>query len=891
MLVADGVLVRREHDLSGLEFEVVEDVINLARNEAMSDQLSSILLSLSHLSGDVSHMTATMNRKMERLLEKLPEASRGGQRLMLASTNFGSRLYTILRQFLLSLKIDAAVQHGVLAIQEGRKPVFVLEQTMETMLREALSLDVQEEPGSEDADPAALDFSSLYGKTVESLTFRQLLHRVLEKILIVTERNDYGSVQRRPAISLVETEEEREGFMAYVDAVREEINRFPDLPVSPLDTIIAKIEEAGFSCGEISGRGLGVRPTSEEGKMQVVAIVNNRLQTIHQFNNGEIDAVILTRAGSTGLSLHASEKFHDQRQREMIEVQIPNNVAERIQFFGRVKRKGEVIGPRIKTISSALPSEARPLAMQNAKLRKLSANTQSNRQNAAEIEDIPDILNSVGNKLAFNFLSNNPDIAKTLDIDLDFEEDSRKDECWFITKLTGRIALLPITQQKRIYEELTSEFKAFIRDADVKGANPFKSSVLDYKAKVVGRSLYSGVEQAHYRSEFDKPVYISTLEWEEVMAPVRATGLSAMVEAGILNLLEDRRVKPHSTQKNRIDVTDMIETLNNRFEEIMSTTMAATKKKFKSVREALNDKDPNAIKTANAKRLALIQAVRDILPGNVIEFMLGPGEHARGVVTAVLYPKPGEEHLAGQYSVRVLRPGMEHNDLLSFNMLIDDGYSKEHYLDKTYVAPEAVFNAAPSGLVTMNRTILDGNLFKAAQIAAAARFGRAAVFTDENGVNRRAIMLYSGVTMQDLMNKPVRIDNPGIAARLIRTDQQIALSTDADMFSETAAIIRYRGGEFHLSINGTKLHGGKYFTNHDLIAEVGAFSGSRAQMRASFSPEKLEKVLSVLAKMGCAFYVPAEHREHVNELEAQQVQDRKINVRHNAESTRQKMVA
>jgi hypothetical protein len=896
MLVADGVLVRREHDLSGLEFEVVEDSINLARNEVLSDKLSNVLLSMSHLSGDVENMASAMNRKMERLLEKLPEASRKGKRLALSSTNFGSRLYTIIRQFLLAITVDAAVEHGVRAIKEGRKPVFVLEQTMETMLRETLSGDILMEPGDEeDADPATFDFSALYGQTVDGLTFRHLLHRVLDKILIVTERSDYGTVNRRPAISLVEDEEERENFKNYVKALWVEIDEFPDLPVSPLDTIISKIEDAGFTCGEISGRSLGVKPIGNEGKMTVVSVTTNRLQTIHRFNNGELDGVILTRAGSTGLSLHSSEKFQDQRQRQLIEVQIPNNVAERIQFFGRVKRKGEVIPPGIKTISSGLPCQARPLAMQNAKLRKLSANTQSNRQNAAEIEDIPDILNTVGNRLAFDFLCNNPEIARTLNINLDVEEGSHAsmDECWFITKLTGRISLLPIVEQKRIYDELTSEFQAFIRDADSKGVNPFKSKVLDYKAKVVDRSLYSGVEQTHYQSEFDRPVFISTLEWEEVLSPVRATGLAAMVSAGEMNLLEDRRVsRPlHPTEIHRFDVSAMIEAVNDRFESIMETTLTTMGKDFETIREALNHKDHNAIKSANAKRMAIIETLRDILPGNVIEFSTGPGELARGVVTSVVYPPSGKEHLAGQYAVKIQRPGVENLDLLSFNMLIADGYSKEHYLDSTFTPAETVFNSAPSGKVTMNRTILDGNLFKAAQIASSSGLGRAAVFTDENGVNRRAIMLYHGVTMRDLMDKPVRIDNAAIASRLILDDRQVQLSTDPDFYRETAAIIRNRGADFTLTVTGTKINGGKFFTSRDLKEVVGSFSGSRASMRAIFPPAKLPETLSILAQMGCAFYVPPDYRDKVNTLEAQQMEERQRARQRERKEPAPKMVA
>ncbi|MGX8249814.1 strawberry notch C-terminal domain-containing protein, partial [Escherichia coli] len=90
----------------------------------------------------------------------------------------------------------------------------------------------------------------------------------------------------------------------------------------------------------------------------------------------------------------------DQRQRVMIELQSAADVNKRVQFFGRVNRKGQVNEPIIATISSGLPGEARPIAMQNAKLRKLSANTTSNQDNAALDDDIPDFLNKLGDRIA-----------------------------------------------------------------------------------------------------------------------------------------------------------------------------------------------------------------------------------------------------------------------------------------------------------------------------------------------------------------------------------------------------------------------------------------------------------------------------------------------------------
>src|SRR5690606_16870688 len=67
----------------------------------------------------------------------------------------------------------------------------------------------------------------------------------------------------------------------------------------------------------------------------------DRNETISRFNSGAVDMLVITKAGSTGISLHASTRFKDRRRRMLIELEIPSNVVERIQFWGRVIRRGQ----------------------------------------------------------------------------------------------------------------------------------------------------------------------------------------------------------------------------------------------------------------------------------------------------------------------------------------------------------------------------------------------------------------------------------------------------------------------------------------------------------------------------------------------------------------------
>jgi hypothetical protein len=879
MLVEDGVLVRREHDLSKLEFITHEDTAHLQENEQLSDKLSEILLSMSHLSGDVRNMTAQMNKEFKKALEKLPEELREGSRISVSSVNFGSRLYNILRQFLLSIKVAETADQAVRSLKEGRKPVIIVEQTMETILKEVIYMD-----RDLDEETDTMKGDAINDLEIPQLTFRDLLSRMLEKITVITKQDDYGSVEKRSAESYLKTEQEVEAWAQSLAHMRGLIADFPELDISPLDSLRYAIKKAGFSCGEISGRSLQLEPNSVDNNVKVLPRIDDRLQTNFAFNNGDLDAIILTRAGSTGLSLHSSAKFADQRQREIIELQIANDVNNRMQFYGRVNRKAQVNTPIIRTLSSGLPSETRILAMQNVKLRKLSANTQSNRENAAELSDIPDILNSIGNKICFRFLENNPSVSHLLDIPVDdemLEKSTSADDAWFANKLTGRIALLPIKQQKEIYEQIFEEYNTYLMEMETLGKNPFKTKIYDLKAKVINRELFEGAERQQYDSAFDRPVYVSTLEWTEDVDPIRFQNIVNQVNRNLEWLAEKETrvvVTPvRDKSQFRYDTTGLKDIVKARFNEAGEKAFENIKKDFGehgTIHDAVGASKPNAVKNIHDRAMWLVGAIDNITPGKMIEINIPDTEPLNGTVVSIKYPDMGREHLLGQYHCFIAVPGKPTPDKYTFNML-SNNYISTQFLDKTYRPAKEVYDTAPQGMITKVRTILDGNLFRAAQIAVSCKMGRAAIFTDENGISRRAIMLSSMVNRDMLQATECRIDRAETAKQLFELEGRgLTLKTEPKENKTIGASISKEDQGYSITVNGKKMYGEKYYANDELIDVAGSFSGNRTYMKARFSDEMLEEVLTVMEKMGCAFYAPAKFRDQVNDLLAQENQVR-----------------
>src|SRR3546814_17013753 len=122
-----------------------------------------------------------------------------------------------------------------------------------------------------------------------------------------------------------------------------------------------------LSIKEISGRTYQLDPIDPDN-ITGLARVSKRskkktdiMQAVAEFNSGDCDALIINVAAATGLSMHASPRFKNTQQRELLEFQIPENPTVRVQLYGRVNRFDQVIPPRISILTSGFYCETRPL--------------------------------------------------------------------------------------------------------------------------------------------------------------------------------------------------------------------------------------------------------------------------------------------------------------------------------------------------------------------------------------------------------------------------------------------------------------------------------------------------------------------------------------------------
>jgi len=452
-LAQTGQLVRRERSFEGISILNFIDDRNQLYQEQICDDVTEVLRAI--FKADMAYH----QEDFETLRLQYKKRS-----IKIYHHKFSAIVHNIVKQFLLALKSDAAADCAIEALGRGEKPIVALESTMGAFLDSYVSAENLTE-----------------GELLDKLSWSTILRRALDRTLHYTVKTPMGNDRQEfPRHRLyVETEAK------YREAERLLDNLAVTLPVSPIDWIRTRITQAGFTVAEITGRSYRI---NYAGPVPVLSSVpaserKDRVQTGSLFNNGGVDCLILNQAGSTGISLHASDKFKDQQQRHMIVAQPAGDVNVFMQILGRSNRTGQMVLPRYTMLSLAIPAEIRPAISLAKKLKSLNANTSSNTRSAMSIE-APDMMNKYGDKIVAEWLHENEQIARLMGLTMDkSEEEGGTPEEDLARTATGRSALLPVKEQREFMETITESYTDYIAYLDETGQNDLEPKTYDFDAE------------------------------------------------------------------------------------------------------------------------------------------------------------------------------------------------------------------------------------------------------------------------------------------------------------------------------------------------------------------------------------------------------------------------
>lgn len=330
---------------------------------------------------------------------------------------FGSTLNRLNRTLLLLGKIPATIDEVVHHVKENRKCVITLDSTLEAMIDLLIT-------------------ENEYHDIKMSLLLKRLVKDVVDEYV----NHSSNAIKNK-----------YEKLMSLID-------EYPDLDVDFIDKIKSKLKQQNIETLEISGRTNRLTETPNGYKYETLPVEDKHF-VIGKFNNEEqYQCIIITRAGSTGISLHASDKFKDQRQRVLIEPQITSRVKTRKQFWGRIARRGEVVEGLFVSLVSNIPFEKRIVALEEMKLAKMRAYVGSDYEtDSLEFDYYNDFIN----KIVYDYLSKNINIAKKLGISL-----YRQDYMYFIDSLLKRSIFLTNEEQNDVFDFIDSGFSVYKKTSD-----------------------------------------------------------------------------------------------------------------------------------------------------------------------------------------------------------------------------------------------------------------------------------------------------------------------------------------------------------------------------------------------------------------------------------------
>lgn len=912
MLAADGKLIRREHDLSGIIYRTVIDEKREARNLEWAKAFGSVMSALTYLSGEVSEQVRKQNeaygeqhKQVQQAAARAKSSGKGANSIPAQGvqyTNFSSKFYNITRVFLMAINADHSADLALEALAAGRKPILAVENTLDSVLKELVDGVDAESEDLPDASPAQLTGTSALNPQKSLLAaegpnangFVALGRRVGFKDILLAYVDSLFEARLQTKVGAKVTESKRISLLTpELEEARNEIRKLveamPEIPLSPLDHVRAILKERGYTVGEISGRKYQLVET-EDGNHAVARYPSRKRQNVvREFNDGTLDVGILSLAGSYGISMHASSGFADQRQRELIEMQRPRSTTNLKQIRGRVTRKGSVNDPMVTSPSSGLPAEARLLAMQNSAFRKMSANTSGSADNASLKEDVPDLLNRIGNEVAFRWMEANPKVSSIIGYKIGEVNEATvsMDNTKFIDLLTARLVMLDPALQFKVWEELTAEYKAVIEQYELEGSNPLQAATLDLRAATTSELTLQ--EATGRQSVFDGPVVAREITYEydlpalerDVLLEAAAKGRAALVESHGQNFAQ--AISANIKQKALEALPDLLPS------------------RFSTIEEALADANKNAVKNALLRYEWFEREVLDVTPGSVINYResdnaggvsSGDGDAYESVfVTGWKLPK-GNDLALSEFKIQGISLKTRKPVEMSMSAWnTRQGKSTSYTYDPANPYPpgnmaEVFFKRAQlPQRGTQSRMVLTGNIYRAAEMADSQRTGASVSYSDANGTWHHGILLPKGFTLANVNLLPVVVGDADtlIAALAGRGpgDHPFNVTDDtrSDINSKRTYLVAGRPGALEIFLTGDKAN---WLSANKQVREClvgGTFTQSRTSSRARVRPGREAEFLTAFmnaanaaqAQVVLPGHMRAWHNKHLASIHAPKV--------------------
>ena len=579
-----GQMIRRERDMTGvtIDWKAIDDPEVVAEQREQYDSIIGLFNDI--INFQRTYVSAYVDRRNEELAEVQSSMGikRGTEALGIKNQPFASKAFNTVQQVLLSLKAKSAAERAIEYLKQGMKPVIALNNTNESQTG---NLALGEEMDAPDLGTS--------------------LKKGLEGTLRYTSKNAKDESESG-YINLSDLGADAvEAYHALEEKIRKTST---GLSLSPIDVIKNELTKAGYKVGELTGRQTEFVYNENGTVTKVKRADTDKKKLAREFNDGQIDALILNKSAATGISLHASSKYADQRKRVMIVAQQQLDVNDEVQMRGRIDRTGQVARGAYEYVVSLIPAEQRLLMMFKAKLKSLDANTTSSQKSKFNEMEVADITNKYGDKVVKEYMAEHLDLyarmadpfgwEKSYGADLSAVDpqklvassDGMSSEAGGdASKLLGRMALLKVKEQEKMLQEIGDLYAAEIQRLNEMGENDLEITELPLKAKTINKGIWKEGSEPGGDNAFADNTYVEKVNMAVLKKPMKAEEVKKAQDGLTGNRSWDEYRKEKITAAKEYFDNKIAEATEKYEERAVKTATKAKEKYIKDAKKAQKD--------------------------------------------------------------------------------------------------------------------------------------------------------------------------------------------------------------------------------------------------------------------------------------------------------------
>ena len=885
-----GQMIRRERDMTGvtIDWKAIDDPERVQEQREQYDSIIGLFNDI--INFQKKYVSSYVDERNIELadIQSTMDIKKGTESLGIKNQPFASKAFNTVQQVLLSLKAKSAAERAIDYLKQGMKPVIALNNTNESQTG-----------------------NIALGEEMDAPDLGTSLKKGLEGTLRYTQK-DAKDNSESGYFNLEDLGEE--AVEAYHELEKKIEQTSTGLSLSPIDVIKNELQKAGYKVGELTGRQTEFVYNENGTVTKVKRTDTDKKKLAREFNDGHIDALILNKSAATGISLHASSKYKDQRKRVMIVAQQQLDVNDEVQMRGRIDRTGQVLRGAYEYVVSLIPAEQRLLMMFKAKLKSLDANTTSSQKSKFNEMDVADITNKYGDKVVREYMAEHLDLYSRMADPFGWEESygdglvdvdklasmtKNNEPGADASKLLGRMALLKVSEQEKMLQEIGELYANEIQRLNDMGENDLEITELPLKAKTIRKEVWRQGTEPGGDNAFADNTYIEKVNMAILKKPMKAEEVEKAQNSltGGKSWDEYKQAKKDEI-KSYFD--SKAEADKKRYEE--RAVKIATKAREKYLKDAKKGQEKSGMSDDQIKQMAdyqydniykqekekgdislatnkslidIFYRVLDTFTTEdvyVLPLDMNKPNELSGFGNS--YGRLVDIKIADNYSIRssvVTFATLDGRRKITFPVSGDVG-SGENRAD--IIASIDRLTKQASGLGDKQLRVLNmdiknwdklvsnesrkdgyivtGNLMQALVDSKDQGLGGQLVkYTTDTGEVKTGILM------------PDRFDPKGLTtdAPINSVAEKFELSswhggideiTSSDGEVKVKRIDNYRGNYYELRVPKSKAKGGKYFTDKELLEMVDGhnFETRGNSMLAEFKPDQLKPVLDRLSKMG-----------------------------------------